>query len=146
MYAIRQDFDPNSLSAIENLVAVLEFIRQEPFGIEEYQEGVIPAQALDYINQFKAQNGLNEEDGLSPNVIDALNAAWITKKYTYPEYISELHTWLQALYYGIDQEEVDQMIIGSTTYDAIQQAQENYQIPLTGTVTVALEDALAQRL
>lgn len=144
MQAIRLDFDPNSLSRIENLILVLEFIRGESLGINEYTVGAIPPLASDYIEQFKIDQGLSQEDGLSVAVITRLNEVWMEKKYTQDLYINELHTWLTTLDYDIHPEELESKTMGESTTSALEQAQGTYQLPVTGTMSVALEQELLE--
>lgn len=142
MHAVRLDFNPNSLSQLKNFVAVLAYLRGKGFEVETYQKGIIPELVNVYLEQFKEEQGLGEEKGVSRKVVQAINTAWIKKKYQDPSFIQVLHTWLIALDYSIHKEELQGKHLGETTQSALEKAQEHYQLPITGEMSLPLEQRL----
>lgn len=142
MNAISIEFNTTTLSSLKNLTAVLGYIRGKQFQIEDYITGKIPALVEDYIHQLQEQHGLTKEEILSNKTIQLINQLWIQKKYQDTTYIKELHQWLQILGYVIEKEELVNHSIDFSTKQAIEKAEQKYDLQITGEMSLSLENRL----
>lgn len=142
MNPISLAFNANSIAIVKNLATVLAYIRGKEFNIEKYEAGILPEPLLKYITELQEKYGLIKEDHLSVKVIQLINKLLIDKKYKDPVYIHELHTWFQTLGYTIDKEELIAKFIGPTTKTAIEEAEQKYDLGVTGQMSLSLENRL----
>lgn len=142
MEPIKLSFNLKKIEDIKKLVLVLGSIRGKDFKPKKYQEGVIPKNPAQYLQKLKEKHGLTKEEGFSPKVIQLINQLWINTKYKEPAQIHQLHIWLKALNYEISNEEFRAKIIGETTKIALTEAEQKYDLPITGQLSFSLENRL----
>lgn len=144
MQNIPLDFDIQKIEQIEDLVAVLGYIRGENFEVEINTAGVLPEAVRLYVEELQEQEALEPNGEINQDTILVLNNLLMNKKYQDPYYIAALHQCLLALGYTVSEEEVAGSFYGETTNNAVKNAQIAYGLPATGQVDVETEQVLEQ--
>jgi peptidoglycan hydrolase-like protein with peptidoglycan-binding domain len=138
MHAISLDFDISNKESVENLYAILGYIRGKEFVIDLVPKK-IDALIWEYIQELKVANDLSKEPNLDVSTIILINQLWIDAKYQDPVYIVILHTWLVQLGYTILKKEIETSIIGESTKVAITAAQKSNDFKASGQMTLETE-------
>lgn len=142
MRLISTKFNIQNTASVHNLYAVLEYIRGSVLVTKEHIKGQIVEEVWGYIKELQEVNNLEVIPELTSNTIVLINNLFVDKKYLNPIYIRQLHIWLKKANYTVNQEEVDQRIIGPSTQEQITAVQTKYKLTVTGKMTPTTEHRL----